>query len=138
MLLIFGKVRKMSAILLNEKRFYRKVLVIETLILAVISVGIGLFSALNTGLSFISGCFCAFLPQALFVYWIFFRNSAKNVNKMTAFYRGEGLKWLATIVLIGVVFRFYVELHAVAFFAGYFLGLLGNIVVPMVLKHRAK
>lgn len=128
----------MSAILLNEKRFYQKVLLIEILILLAFFGVVWLFSTLNTGLSFVSGCFAAFLPQALFVYWVFFRSSAKKLNGMTAFYRGEGLKWLATIVLIVVLFSYYTDLQHLAFFAGYFLGLFGNIAIPIFLKYRAK
>lgn len=128
----------MSAILLNEKRFYQKVLSIETLILLVFSGLVWLFSDIQTGLSFVSGCFSAVFPQFLFVYWIFFRQTAKNANKMQAFYRGEGLKWLATIILIALLFSFYSGLQHLAFFAGYFLGLLGNILVPMFLRQRVK
>lgn len=128
----------MSAILLNEKRFYQKALSIETLILLFFSGLTWLFSDRHTGLSFVSGCFSAVLPQLLFVYWIFFRSTAKNANKMQAFYRGEGLKWLATIILIALLFGYYTNLQHLIFFAGYFLGLLSNIFVPMFLKQWEK
>lgn len=128
----------MSAIIAKEKQHYRRALLLETLILLVISCVVMLLGGLNVGLSFISGCMAAFLPQCLFVYWIFFRNVSQNANKMGAFYGGEGLKWLVTILLVVLAFKGLPVLLPLFFFAGYFLALLSNVTVPMYVKHRAK
>lgn len=128
----------MSAVISSAKQFYRRALGVEALVLASVAAVVEVFSGQSVGLSVFSGSVAAFLPHCLFVYWVFFRNSVKNPQKMTAFYRGEGLKWLATILLIVLAFKFLPNLNYLAFFAGYFLGLVGNIALPMCVKHFVK
>lgn len=55
---------------------------------------------------------------------------------MTAFYRGEGVKWLSTIVLVVACFKWVSFLHLIAFFAGYFVALFANNVIPFVLSTK--
>lgn len=53
---------------------------------------------------------------------------------MTAFYRGEGLKWLATILLIIGCFKLVFPMDFVWFFMGYFIVLLLNNMIPFLLS----
>lgn len=128
----------MSAVLTKEKQHYRQALWIETWILLGLAGIVLCFSGLHIGLSFLSGVLAAFLPQCLFIYWIFFRQTVKPADKLRAFYRGEGLKWSATVGLIVLAFTGLPVLSPLGFFFGYFLGLLSNIAIPMVLKHRKR
>ncbi|WP_018651457.1 ATP synthase subunit I [Actinobacillus capsulatus] len=126
----------MSAVINKAKQHYRKALTIEFGVIFVAAIVLAVLNV-NQGLAFLGGSLASFLPHVLFVYWIFFKESAKNQSKMTAFYRGEGLKWLATIMLIVASLKFIPELHLVLFFVGYFVALLLNNVIPFVLSKRS-
>ncbi|KAE9541448.1 ATP synthase subunit I [Ursidibacter maritimus] len=128
----------MSAVLNQAKRLYRIVIILQFLLLVFVSVVLTFLQNVEFAFSYAVGCLCGFIPFCLFVYWIFFREPAKNTNKMTAFYRGEGLKWLLTIILIVVAFKSYPTMNFVAFFVGYFFMLLCNSLLPILLKLRAK
>ncbi|HDL2989421.1 TPA: ATP synthase subunit I, partial [Mannheimia haemolytica] len=55
----------------------------------------------------------------------------------TAFYRGEGMKWLVTIILVIGCFKLIPALDVVLFFVGYFIALFLNNMIPFVLsKHH--
>lgn len=75
-----------------------------------------------------------FLPQCLLIYWYFFRQNEKMPSKMTALYQGEGLKWLATILLIVISFKLVAEMNVIAFFSGYILLLILNNLIPFLLS----
>lgn len=53
---------------------------------------------------------------------------------MTALYRGEGLKWLLTIVLVVASFKLMMNLNVLAFFIGYIMMLVFNNLIPFVLS----
>ena len=57
---------------------------------------------------------------------------------MTAFYLGEGLKWVTTIIIIVAAFTLYRELNLIAFFCGFFLMLVCNNLFTILLKWRSK
>lgn len=122
----------MSAILQQTQNLYKKVIFIEIGILVSISLLL-LFISIDDALSFFLGGFASLLPFCVFVYWVFFRKSQHN-NKVHAFYRGEGLKWLVTIVFMIAVLKGYAQLNVLYFFGGYFLFLVCNSVFPMVCK----
>lgn len=126
----------MSAVLKRTKKLYQKVMIVELVALVSISLLILFLQPIESTISFFLGGLASFLPQCVFIYWVFFRNVAKNANKMTAFYRGEGLKWLATIVLLVVMFKGYSSLNLVLFFSGYFVFLLCNSLLPIFIKAR--
>lgn len=124
----------MSAVLDRTRTLYRKVMLLESGLLWLLSLGIFCY-AVEGGISFLLGGLASFLPFCLFAYWLFFRQSvAKKANKITAFYRGEGLKWLATIVLVVLGLKLYADLHIGLFFSGYFLFLVANSLLPIILK----
>lgn len=129
----------MSAVISSAKQFYRQALIYEGLVLS----GVALASALFIGQgawSVLCGALSAFLPFCAFAYWVFFRSAhqkSPNSNKMAVFYRAEGIKWLLTILCVGLSFKLLPSLSYLAFFAGYFLGLVGNIALPMWFKRSA-
>lgn len=127
----------MSAVINKAKQHYRKALKMELGIFILLAFCVSVWN-LNVGLSFLNGAVAIFIPHCLFVYWIFFRKSAKHPNKMTAFYRGEGIKWLAAILLIVVSFKFVSNLHYIAFFIGYFVALCLNVGLPALMWRYTK
>ena len=128
----------MSAVLNQTKKDYKYALGIELILMILCLLLLLVVEQGNTFFSFILGSFASFLPHCCFVYWVFFRKFAKNTNKMTAFYRGEGIKWLTTIILIVASFKIYSALAIKWFFVGYFLFLLLNIIVPICVKLQYK
>ena len=128
----------MSIVISQTRQLYYKVISIEIVLLLILFCGIAFFYTIRGGLSFLIGGLAGLFPHCVFVYWIFFRQSAKNTNKMTAFYQGEALKWLLTIVLIVVVFKCYPIMNFIMFFVGYFFMLLCNSLLPILFKLRAK
>lgn len=123
----------MSFVVNQAKQHYRHVLVIELGIIALLTFIVLVFK-FDITLSFLFGLLSSFLPFCLFVYWIFFRYSPKNQSKMTALYRGEGLKWLLTIVLVVASFKLIMNLNVLAFFIGYIMMLFFNNLIPFVLS----
>ena len=125
----------MSAVITRAKQQYIKAIKWEigVILLGVCFVSLIQFSA---SMSFLVGAFSAFLPHCVFVYWVFFR-AAKNQQKITAFYRGEGIKWLVAIILIALSFIFIPHLKLLFFFIGYILVLGLNIVLPIALNRQA-
>lgn len=128
----------MSAVLERTKKRYFKVMKIALLALICGSGVIVLMQSLQVGLSFFLGGLASFLPQCLFIYWVFFRRTGKKTQKITAFYRGEGLKWLATIVLVVAMLKGIAELDTMLFFAGYFVLLLVNSLLPLIINGQAE
>ena len=83
--------------------------------------------------SFLAGMSAAYLPHCLFVYLFFFHDLAKKKSKTTVLYRGEGLKWITTIMFITVCFKFISNLNLTVFFSGYILILILNNLIPFVI-----
>lgn len=123
----------MSFVVNQAKQHYRHVLMIELGIITLLTFIVLVFK-FDITLSFLFGLLSSFLPFCLFVYWIFFRYSPKNQSKMTALYRGEGLKWLLTIVLVVASFKLIMNLNMLAFFIGYIMMLFFNNLIPFVLS----
>lgn len=127
----------MSAVINRAKQHYAKSLKVEGVILLLISIGL-LGVKGNVSISFLTGSLASFLPFGLFVYWVFFKKTAKNSSKMTAFYWGEGVKWMATIMLLIAGLTLIPTLQIGAFFVGYFLALLLNNVIPFMLSRQTQ
>ena len=123
----------MSCVINQAKQHYRKALLIELGIIIFATLIVSVFR-FDVTMSFLSGLLSSFLPFCLFVYWIFFRFTPKNQSKMNALYRGEGLKWLLTIVLVVASFKLMMNLNVLAFFIGYIMMLVFNNLIPFVLS----
>ncbi len=128
----------MSAVLRQTKQLYQKVLFAEFILLACIAGIVGIWLGFNHFISFVLGEIAGLLPHCVLVYWVFFRKSVINPQSMSIFYRGEGLKWLTTIILIVVMFKSYSEMHYLAFFCGFFFMILCNSLLPIALKWHSK
>lgn len=126
----------MSTVINKAKLQYRRALGAEVGIIIILTFVLFLWPKENVSISFLVGCLSSFLPHCVFVYWVFFRNSVKDRTKMTAFYQGEGIKWLITILLVVACFKLISQLEFIFFFAGYFITLLLNNVIPFVLSRR--
>lgn len=128
----------MSAVISQTKQFYRKALAWQAVGLVGISAVSVLFVGMAAG-SFFAGLLCAFLPFCAFTYWVFFRQIAQPAaHRMAVFYRAEALKWLLTIILVVAAIKLVPQFDYIVFFVGYFLGLSGNIVLPIWFKRSAK
>lgn len=125
----------MSAVLGRAKKFYCKAMTVEFVIFFSLALLIGLCSSFYQAYSFFLGCFIAFLPQIVFIYYVLFR---KNTQKVTALYRGEGIKWLMTIVLMVFVLKTVTSLNMIFFFTGYFLCLFCNGIFPIFLNRQTQ
>lgn len=126
----------MSAVLQQTKQLYRKVMFVECCGVVSGALLVLLVQNVSAAFAFLLGGLSSFLPQCLFIFWVFFRKNTKNTNKMAAFYRGEGLKWLATIVLMVAVLIGFPNLNVLLFFSGYFLFLICNGLLPIFLTQR--
>lgn len=121
----------MSAIIQQTQHLYKKVIFVELIVLVSISLLI-FIKDLTPAFSFFLGGLASLLPFCVFVFWVFFKTH-KNSNKMSAFYRGEGVKWLVTIVLMVVILKSYAGINVLFFFGGYILFLSCNSLLPIVL-----
>lgn len=123
----------MSAVINKAKQHYLKALrtefsiIITGFLLLTISKG-------YVSVSFLIGSFAIFLPHCLFVYWFFFKKSAKNNSKLSAFYQGERVKWFVTIILVIAGLKLVPDLRIGLFLTGYIVTLLLNNIVPFVLS----
>ncbi|MFA9499081.1 ATP synthase subunit I [Mannheimia sp. E30BD] len=126
----------MSAVINKAKSQYRRALGIEVGAILVLAFILFLCKG-NMVISFLAGGISSFVPHCVFVYWVFFRNSAKDRTKMTAFYWGEGIKWAIAIVLMIASFTLIPNLQFLVFFVGYFLALFLNIALPMFLSRKS-
>lgn len=125
----------MSAVLSEAKQHYKKMLWAEMVFLIVLCLAFSVVRGYYA-ISLLVGGLVALVPQVILIYWVFFRKLPSNVNKMSVFYRGEGLKWLVTILLMVMVFKFFTSVHLVTFFTGYFMMLLCNSLLPFFFRRR--
>lgn len=125
----------MSAVIQRAKKHYFISLIIEISLIILITLFCFIWQPDNV-ISFILGILSSFLPHSFFVYWFFFKNNQKTQTKITALYRGEGLKWALTILFIVGSFQLISELRPLGFFVGYMLGLVLNNLIPFLLSLR--
>ncbi|MDG6881464.1 F0F1 ATP synthase subunit I [Phocoenobacter uteri] len=118
----------MSAVINQSKQTHYKALR-TIVILFVLSAFLVAFLQIKWLVSLILGGGCAIMPYAVFVYW-FFNHSAKKTQNLTAFYKGEALKWGVAIVLIIVAFKTYSQMNFLVFFLSFFLMLMCNSLLP--------
>lgn len=122
----------MSAVIGKTKRKYQIALSIELLIFIVAFFILFLWQK-NNAISFLLGSFAVFIPHCLFVFIVFFINK-KNTHRLMAFYQGGAIKFVCTIILIVVAFKFFTLINYIIFFIGYFLGLLFNNLLPFMVS----
>lgn len=122
----------MSRVLTQTKNRYKKTMLIEISVILILSVLLAFWnrkSAVDFGLGFL----CAFLPFCFFVYVVFYRKQNLS-TKLTALYRGEFVKFILTIILIAVAFKWLVIKEFILFFIGFFMALMLNNFIPFLLN----
>ena len=122
----------MSKVLTQAKNRYQKAIIIESVCLVVL----GLFLAIWQGESAVDFCLgfiSAFVPFCAFAYIVFFRKQDFS-TKLTALYRGEAMKFMLTIVLVSVFFKWFYISHFILFFIGFFVALVLNNIIPFLLN----
>ncbi len=114
-----------------------RVVLFQTLILAVVSVLclakglIAFYSALVGGLVFI-------IPNGYFAYKVFAYSGAQAARKIVqSFYKGEAVKLILTAVLFTVVFIYVKPLDVLAMFLAYFILLVSNWLIPIVIGRKS-
>ncbi len=122
----------MSRVLTQAKHCYQKSIWIEMGILLIIDALISLWQW-KSAVDFCLGFFSAFLPYCAFVYLIFYRKQHLS-TKLTALYRGETVKFALTILCIIAAFKVFHVSEFILFFAGFFVALVLNNVVPFLLN----
>lgn len=125
----------MSAVIQRAKKHYFSALILEMLFI-LMGLATIFFVQSQWVSSVFAGVLAGFLPYCLLVYWYFFRPITKDQTKMTVLYWGEGLKWLATILIIGLSFKFITQLNVIAFFISYIILLIANNLFPFLLSWR--
>ena len=124
----------MSTIINRAQNNYRISLIVEFFFLLCIFFILFFYNKI-LGYSFLLGCFSAFLPYCLFVYLTLFIKRLPN-KQLKVFYLAEAVKFGLTSSLI-IFTLVYIKVNIIIFFAGYFLSILLNNILPfMVNKNR--
>ncbi|PID43751.1 MAG: F0F1 ATP synthase subunit I [Gammaproteobacteria bacterium] len=90
------------------------------------------YSALVGGVVFI-------IPNSYFAYKAFAYGGAQAARRIVqSFYKGEAVKLLLTAVLFAVVFIYVKPLDVLAMFLAYFVLLVSNWLVPMVISLKPR
>lgn len=123
----------MSRVRQNTKRHYLIALPLELVLLLFSVLPVWAFFP-KGGLSYSLGWGVIFIPQLLMVLWVFFRRNANQSlqQQVQRMYQGEILKWGVCITLIIGVLINYHALIPLAFFIGYFVGLVLNNLIPVL------
>ena len=58
----------------------------------------------------------------------------KITKKLTALYRGEAIKFVLTILLIIMAFKWLLVTYFIVFFTGFFVALMLNNIIPFLLN----
>lgn len=122
----------MSRVLTQTKNRYKKTMLIEISVILILSVLLAFWNR-KSAVDFSLGFLCAFLPFCFFVYVVFYRKQNLS-TKLTALYRGEAIKFILTILFIAVSFKWLGVSRFFLFFAGFFMALVLNNLVPFLLK----
>ena len=122
----------MSRVLTQTKNRYKKTILIEIGIILILSVLLAFWNR-KSAVDFSLGFLGAFLPFCFFVYVVFYRKQNLS-TKLTALYRGEIVKFILTIILISVAFKWLVIKEFILFFIGFFMALMLNNLIPFLLN----
>lgn len=120
----------MSAIIKQVKKKYKIALSIELFIFIVIFAILTASQSIRA-VSFLLGSLAIFVPYCMFVFFMFFKKREKT-HQLKVFYRGGAIKFICTIIFIVVAFKSFPTINYVVFFMGYFLALLLNNLLPIM------
>lgn len=119
----------MSRILSQAKKNYKKAIMIECLLFGFFSLLICAWQV-QSAVDFSYGFLSAFLPFCVFALIIFY-NKQNLSTKLTALYRAEAVKFILTMVLIIIAFKWLFVINFIAFFVGFLLALVLNNLIPL-------
>lgn len=122
----------MSRIIQQAKIQYRKAIQIELVIMLLLACFFA-FWQMRNGIDFLFGFLSALLPFSVFVYMVFYRKQQLS-TKLNTFYRGEAIKFVLTIALIILSFKWLLVTNFVIFFSGFFIALMLNNLIPFLLR----
>ncbi|WP_109078314.1 ATP synthase subunit I [Aggregatibacter kilianii] len=123
----------MSRVLAQARAKYKKSIFIEFFIGLVSSSVIALLSNAQSAVDFCLGFSSAFIPFCIFVYVVFYRKQDLS-KKLTALYRGEAIKFILTILIIVISFKWLSVTYFIVFFTGFFAALMLNNIIPFLLN----
>lgn len=123
----------MSRVLAQARAKYKKAILIELFFVVVLGSVIALLSDTQSAVDFYLGFFSAFIPFCVFVYVVFYCNQNLS-KKLTALYRGEAIKFVLTILLIIMAFKWLLVTYFIVFFIGFFVALMLNNIIPFLLN----
>lgn len=126
----------MSAIIEKAKKEYKLAFIAELLIFFVVFLTLFLWQR-NIAISFGLGALSAVLPHGFFTFFVFAKKYSVD-GSLKAFYCGEAIKFLLTIILIIGAFKLFLLMNFIAFFMGYFLALLLNNLLPFLVRRYIK
>ena len=123
----------MSRVLAQARAKYKKAILIELFFVVVLGSVIALLSNAQSVVDFCLGFFSAFIPFCVFVYVVFYCNQNLS-KKLTTLYRGEAIKFVLTILLIIMAFKWLLVTYFIVFFTGFFVALMLNNIIPFLLN----
>ena len=123
----------MSRVLAQARAKYKKAILIELFFVVVLGSVIALLSDTQSAVDFCLGFFSAFIPFCVFVHVVFYCNQNLS-KKLTALYRGEAIKFVLTILLIIMAFKWLLVTYFIVFFTGFFVALMLNNIIPFLLN----
>ncbi|WP_439239298.1 ATP synthase subunit I [Lonepinella sp. BR2919] len=124
----------MSAVLQQAQKLYKKVYIIEFVILIIAFFILSLFDT-PLAYAFSIGYLVIFISSAIVIYFAFFyaKKRAEPI-KITLFYSLEAIKFLFAILLIVISIKYLVVNNVFTFFIGFFIALALNSLLPFILN----
>lgn len=124
----------MSQVLAQAKKHYQRTIAIEIIILILVSFIIG-WGNVKSAVDFAAGFCCSFLPFCGFVLIAFYHKQNLS-TKLTALYRAEAVKFVLTLILGIIAFKWLEVANVAAFFVGFLLALVLNTLIPLYLNKK--
>lgn len=112
-----------------------KLILLQGVVALVTTVIIFLGWGINAGLSALAGGTVAVLPHLVFALYAFRYMGASKANQAYAsLKRGNGLKFMLTIILFALILKLY-PVVLLPFFSAYVLVLFTGLFAPVFFKH---
>ncbi len=104
---------------------WRQWFVLQFVTIALVAaVSVALFSV-DHMLAVLAGLFIALVPNAIFIWFGYRFQGAKNAQQMVgSFYQGESIKFILTAVLFAVAFMTLDGMYAVHIIVGFIIGVV--------------
>lgn len=124
---------------LKDKRAYKGIknlIELQAVLTGLCSLGFLTFSGKLQALSAIIGGLIAIIPNMLFARKLFQYQGARAAGQIVkGFYLGEAIKFLSTLVLFALVFK-YLRTYPLALFTTYILVLMTHWFSPLIFANK--